>query len=208
MSGRMSGRMTLPGSGEGALTAAGLLFTDHVLLAGPVLAACALLVLAGFQKVIDPAPLVRATRSVGLGVPGLAVRLGALGEIGLGLWAALTGSRPALLLVAASYAAFTGFVLLARRRGGVLASCGCFGKADMPPTRTHAAVTGAFALLAGASAVGADLGGSGAGTGVLVGGGAAVPLLFASVALAAAAYAVLAVLPLLQPRNLAGRAVP
>ena len=54
------------------------------------------------------------------------------------------GRRPVpALLVAASYAAFTAFVLLARSRGGVLASCGCFGRADTPPTTTHVVVTAA-----------------------------------------------------------------
>ena len=31
------------------------------------------------------------------------------------------------------YAGFTAFVVLALRRGGVLSSCGCFGRADTPP---------------------------------------------------------------------------
>jgi hypothetical protein len=33
-------------------------------------------------------------------------------------------------------------------RGGVLGSCGCFGKPDTPATRTHAALTGAACLVA------------------------------------------------------------
>ena len=41
------------------------------------------------------------------------------------------------------YAGFTAFVVIALRRGGVLSSCGCFGRADTPPTRAHALVTGA-----------------------------------------------------------------
>ena len=47
-----------------------------------------------------------------------------------------------------AYAGFTAFVVLALTRGGVLSSCGCFGKADTPPTRAHAVVTGAAALVA------------------------------------------------------------
>lgn len=49
-------------------------------------------------------------------------------------------SRVTAVLVAASYAAFAGFVGLARRRGTMVGSCGCFGRADTPPTRTHLAI--------------------------------------------------------------------
>lgn len=122
-------------------------------LAGPFLAASLLLVGAGMSKIVDPAPLVRAARSVGLPVPTPAVRVLAALEAGLGVAAVLTGSRVAAALVALSYLGFTGFVLLARRRGGVLASCGCFGKVDTPPTRTHIAVTGVLAVVAAAVAV-------------------------------------------------------
>lgn len=157
-----------------------------MVLAGPLYAAAALLVLAGAQKTADPAPLVRALRSVGLRVPRLAVRAVALGEVALGLLALTTGSRAAALGVAASYAGFTGFVLLARARGGVLASCGCFGKADTPPTRTHAAVTGGLALAAASGAPGALP--------------LELPLLVSTAAVAACAYLLLAVQPLVGAR--------
>jgi len=163
-------------------------------LAGPFLAAAALLVLAGVGKVLDPLPLVRALRSAGLRLRPSAVRVGAGLEAALGLWAVVLGGRVATALVAASYAAFTGFVLLALLRGGVLASCGCFGKADTPPTRTHAAVTGGLALAVAATAVRpfgtlADLLSGSPSHGV--------PLLAATLALGAMLYLVLAVLPLL-----------
>ncbi len=117
-------------------------------LTGPFLAAALLLVMAGLSKVADPAPLVRAGRSVGVPVLGPTVRVLAGVEVVLGAAAVLTGSRVAAALVSLSYAGFTAFVLLARRRGGVLASCGCFGRVDTPPTRTHVAVTAALALVA------------------------------------------------------------
>lgn len=122
-------------------------------LSGPFLAASLLLVLAGLSKVLDPAPLVRAAGSVGVPVPALAVRVLAALEVGLGALAVATGSRVAAALVALSYLGFTGFVLLARLRGGVLGSCGCFGKVDTPPTRTHVAVTAGLAVVAAAVAV-------------------------------------------------------
>ena len=166
-------------------------------LAGPYLASAALLVVAGGAKLIDPGPLVRALRSVGLPAPRLAVRAGAAAELALGAVAAVTGSALAAAGVALSYTAFTVFVLVALRRGGVLASCGCFGKADTPPTRTHVAVTGGLAAVAAAVAVRPvgplpDLLAAQPGSGV--------PLLVASAAVAATAYLVLAVLPLLKAR--------
>ena len=166
-------------------------------LAGPYLAAAVLLVAAGGAKLLDPLPLVRALRSVGLPAPAFLVRVGAGVELALGLVAAVTGHGAAAIGVALSYAAFTAFVLVALTRGGVLASCGCFGKADTPPTATHAVVTGAFAAVAAAVAVQPygslpDLLASSPWSGV--------PLLLATAAVAATAYLVLALLPLLKAR--------
>ncbi|MCW2608064.1 MAG: hypothetical protein JWO60_2757 [Frankiales bacterium] len=153
-------------------------------LAGPFLAAAALLVLAGAAKVLDPAPLVRALRSLGLPGGPLVVRLAAAAEVVVGVAALLTGSRAAALAVAASYALFTAVVVRGLLRGGVLASCGCFGKADTPPTRTHAVVTAGLAAVA----LAVDPPTPGALT---------LPLLVASAAVAVTAYLALAVLPLL-----------
>ena len=122
-------------------------------LAAPFLAASALLVGAGVPKIGDPMPLVRALRSAGLPAARGLVRGIALAEVSLGLWAA---ARPGALnaaLVCAAYLLFTGFVGLALRRGGVLGSCGCFGKADTPPTRAHLVVTAGLAALAGVVAI-------------------------------------------------------
>lgn len=174
-------------------------------LAGPYLAAAALLVVAGAAKVRDPLPLVRALRATGLRAPAPLVRAGAAVELLLGLAAVLTGSRIAAVGVALSYAAFTGFVLLALRRGGVLASCGCFGKADTPPTATHVAVTGALALVATAVAV-SPLGRVDA---LLAASPAAgLPLLLVTAAVAATCYLVLALLPLLHPAARPAKARP
>ena len=174
------GRVSLPGArARGSV--------DEVdVLVGPYLAAALLLVLAGAQKVRDPKPLVRAARSVGLAVPAPAVRLAAAAEAALGIAALTTTSALVAAGVALSYAGFTAFVLLALARGGVLASCGCFGKADTPPTRTHAAVTGGLALSA-ALAAGAQQ-------------ALSVALVSSTAALAVTAYLVLAVLPLVRTR--------
>jgi len=171
-------------------------------LAGPYLASAALLGVAGAAKLLDPLSLVRALRSAGLplrqALAAPLVRLVALAELALGVLAVLTGSALAAAGVAVSYAAFTAFVLVALRRGGVLASCGCFGKADTPPTATHVVVTGALALVAAAVAVRPlgslpDLLGDAPGAGV--------PLLVATAAVAVTCYLVLALLPGLSPRS-------
>jgi hypothetical protein len=164
-------------------------------LAGPYLASAALLVVAGGTKLRDPLPLVRALRSARLPAQPLLVRAVAAVEVALGVTAVLLGSRATAVLVALSYAAFTGFVVLARARGGVLASCGCFGRADTPPTVTHALVTAGFALVASAVAVRplapvVEL--------VPASPGAGVPLLLAAAAVAVTAYLALALLPQLR----------
>lgn len=148
---------------------------------GLFLAAAGLLVLAGLQKAADPAPLVRALRSVGLRVPALAVRAIAVAEVLVACAAVVTGNG---LGVAASYAVFTGFVLLARARGGVLASCGCFGKQDVRPTVGHALVTlGLGAASVPGSTAALDL-----------------ALVMTALAVATTAYLVMAVLPLVHTR--------
>lgn len=175
-------RVRLPGGGSAGNVA------EVDALAGPYLAAAALLVLAGLQKALDPMPLVRATKSVGRPVPPRLVRVVAAGESALGIAALTTASAVAAAGVALSYLAFSGFVLLALAKGGVLASCGCFGKADTPPTRTHATVTASFAVVAAGVASGSF------DTPITL------PLVAATAAVAATAYLVLAVLPLVQVR--------
>ena len=113
----------------------------------PYAAAAVLLVVAGAPKVLDSGDLHRAVRSVGLPVGREAVRAFALAEVVVGV-AALAAPGPVTAgLLAVLYAGFTAFVVVALRRGGVVSSCGCFGKADTPPTVAHAVVTGGAALV-------------------------------------------------------------
>lgn len=164
-------------------------------LAGPFLAATVLLVAAGGAKLADPLPLVRALHSARLPGPVLAVRAVAAAEVLLGLVALLTGSRVAAAGVALSYAAFTGFVLLARARGGVLASCGCFGTDDTPATTTHVVTTAALAAVGAAVAV-RPLGPLSDLLAASPAGG--LPLLVVTAAVAATTYLLLALLPLVR----------
>ena len=148
---------------------------------GVFLAAAALLVLAGAQKVVDPHPLVRALRSTGLTVSPSVVRAWALVEVVIGVGSVITGNG---IAVAASYLVFTAFVVVAKTKGGVLASCGCFGKADTPPTWLHVMITAGLAVAAVPGRTAAlDL-----------------ALLAAAAAVAATAYLAMAVLPVLQVR--------
>ncbi len=116
---------------------------------GPFLAAAALLVLAGLPKLADPASLVLALRSVGLPARPALGRALAAAEIGRRGLALAAPGRLSGALVVVAYLAFTAFVVVALSRGGVLASCGCFGRPDTPPTRSHLVVT---AVLAAAGA--------------------------------------------------------
>jgi hypothetical protein len=173
-------------------------------LAGPFLASASLLVVAGAGKLRSPLALARALRLAGLPVTVPVVRAAAALEVLVGAAAIALGSAPAAAAVAASYAVFTGFVLLGLRRGGVLSSCGCFGAADTPPTWMHVAVTGAAALVAAAVA----LRPIGPLPPLLAGSpGLGVPLLATTAAVAVTAYVVLAVLPLLTWARTAARTV-
>jgi hypothetical protein len=119
----------------------------------PTLAAAALLAVAGAPKVVRPHDTRRALRSVGVPVPAVVVRLGGLAEVAIGVIAIVAGGRIVDALVAASYLTFTGFVVVALRTGGVVASCGCVGRPDTPPTVAHVVVTSLFAVAAGIAAI-------------------------------------------------------
>jgi hypothetical protein len=159
----------------------------------PYLAAALLLVAAGVAKALDPLSLVRALRSAGLRVraPLLArwVRVLAAGEAVLGLLAVVRPGALVATAVAISYAGFTAFVLRALRSGSPLASCGCFGKTDTPPTPGHAVVTAVLAASAGLIAVGRAA-------------ALELPLVVVSAVLAYLLYVLLAVLPLTSRRAL------
>lgn len=118
-------------------------------VAGPTFVAGALvLVVAGAPKVLDPGDLVRALRSIGVRAPAPFVRLFAGAEVAAGVAAIALPGRLSASAVALLHVAFTVFVLRALTKGGSVASCGCFGKADTPPTRAHALVTFGLALAA------------------------------------------------------------
>jgi len=127
------------------------------LLAAPYLAAALLLVVAGVAKAMDPLPLARALRLAGVPLRGPLlsplVRVGAAAEALIGAAAVVLPGPLTAAAVALSYAGFTAFVLRALRSGSPLATCGCFGATDTPPSRLHAAVTATLAAMAWVVAV-------------------------------------------------------
>lgn len=121
--------------------------------AGPFAIAAVLLVIGGLLKGVRPDDTATALRESGLPGSPILVRVGGLVEAAIGAAALVTGSRLAAVLVAASYLAFAAFVAVALRRHTPLATCGCFGKEDSPPTRFHVVFTAAAAAAGVAVAV-------------------------------------------------------
>jgi hypothetical protein len=159
----------------------------------PFLASALLLVAAGAAKTREPLSLVRALRAAGVPVraPLLArwVRVLAAAEAVLGVIAVVHPAPVVAAAVAASYGGFTVFVLRALRSDSPLASCGCFGKTDTPPTPAHVVVTAVLAVAAVVVAVGP-------------GPATDIPVLVVSAVLAYLTYVALAVLPLVSRRAL------
>jgi hypothetical protein len=106
----------------------------------PFLAAVILLGAAGIAKAIRPSDTSNALRRAGLRVGSGAVRAGALAEVAVAAAALLAPGAVTGALVAAAYASFAGFIVVALRKDWPLASCGCFGRPDTPPTVAHAAL--------------------------------------------------------------------
>jgi Methylamine utilisation protein MauE len=121
--------------------------------AGPFTIAAALLVAGGLLKAARPDDTATALRLSGLPVGSLVVRVGGVAEAGIGTVALVAGDRISAVLVAASYLAFASFIAVALVRDTPLATCGCFGREDSPPSRLHVVLTASAAASAVAVAV-------------------------------------------------------
>jgi len=120
-------------------------------LASATLAVAALvLMVAGGAKLRSPGDTARALRRAGLGVRPWMVRTGAALEMTIAVGALTARSTWWASAVALSYLGFAGFILVALVRQTPLATCGCFGEPDTPPTLTHLVVD--LALAVGATA--------------------------------------------------------
>jgi hypothetical protein len=167
------------------------------LLAGPYAAAAALLVVAGAPKTVKPGTTVLALRSVRMPAASWLVRVLGAAEVVIGTAALTVGGRAPAALVALSYAGFAAFVALAMARGGVLSSCGCFGKPDTPPTRLHLTMN---LLAAGLAAAVATAPAAGLPAVVADQPLAGVPFLMLTATCVWFAYLALAELPTLRPQ--------
>lgn len=103
-------------------------------------ASCVLLAGAGLAKAVKPHDTATALRQFGWPVPAAAVRGAGAVEVVVGLAAIVTGSTVLAMAVAVSFAAFAAWVAVALRRGLPIASCGCLGGVDSPPSLGHVAL--------------------------------------------------------------------
>jgi hypothetical protein len=119
---------------------------------GVMLAGGALLVVTGVPKLRHPGPTITALRAVGAGWVGArTVRLLAAVEISCGASAVVLGGRWSDAAVGVVYTGFSAFLL--RALTTPLASCGCTGRDDTPPTALHLLLTVTFAACAAAAVV-------------------------------------------------------
>ena len=135
-------------------------------LIGLYLVAAALLVVAGVAKVFRPDDTARALGAA-LPVPGLRAASGPLRwvvravagvEAALGVVALVRPGPIPAALVAFSYLAFAGLLVVVRSRGGALASCGCFGRPDTPVTAAHVVIDVGLGVSAAVVAAGVPAG--------------------------------------------------
>ena len=131
-------------------------------LIGLYLIGSALLVVAGAAKAIRPGDTALALAQVFPGHLRLQplVRIGAACEAGVGVLALLLPRPLPAALVCASYLGFAAYVSYVRRRRGLLATCGCFGRTDTPATWLHVVIN----LVLAAAAAGVAGGTTGAST--------------------------------------------
>ncbi len=120
-----------------------------MLLESMLVIAALLLILSGGAKLADGGPTTGALRAARLPANRAAVTALGLVEIAAGASALVTPHPAAGLAVASLYVGFAGFVAWALRRDLPIQSCGCFGKRDTPPTRSHVVVN--LALAAGSA---------------------------------------------------------
>jgi hypothetical protein len=106
----------------------------------PYLAAITLLGAAGVAKAVRPAETANALAGAGLSIGRTWVRVGAVLEAILAVAAWVIPGPVTGGVVAAAYALFAAFIVVALQQGWALTSCGCFGRPDSPPTLAHAAL--------------------------------------------------------------------
>ncbi len=122
-------------------------------LSAPVAVLATVVAFAACAKLHDPSTTTGALRANGIPAGDAVVRFGAMLEFVVAASVLVTGARVALAALAASYAGFTVFVVVALRRDRPLATCGCVGRADSPPSRVHVALDALAAAVVATAAV-------------------------------------------------------
>jgi len=117
-------------------------------LSAPLYIVTGVLLVAGLAKVVRPSATATALRALRIPQPMQATRLLGLVEIAMSIAAIITGAAILWAGIALSYAAFTVFILWALNGNQDVASCGCFGHEDTPPTPGHAAFNAAASAVA------------------------------------------------------------
>ncbi len=125
-----------------------------MLVSGPFLAACALLVWSGAAKLTRPGSTSAAARAIGLPSSSGAVRVFGAIELGAACAGAAAG-RAGALLVSCMYGGLAVVALRLLHRAPAT-PCGCLGTSSTPASRAHVAVNAGAALVA----LGATLDGS------------------------------------------------
>jgi len=113
-------------------------------LAAVYLTAAVLLGAAGAAKAVAPEPAAAAAARLRLYHRQWAVRLLGIAELVVAVCAFVAGGPVPAAALAGLYAGFAA-VAAAMVRSGSTASCGCFGRVEMPASRRHAAVNVAAA---------------------------------------------------------------
>ena len=113
-----------------------------------------LLIVTGAAKIVRPHDVTKALVDLGLPrLPAAGVMVGVI-EVAIGVGALLF--TPVLIAQGFLYSAFAVWVLVALRADVPIASCGCLGRDDTPPTIAHIVlnVLGAFLSFAAVSGSG------------------------------------------------------
>jgi uncharacterized membrane protein YphA (DoxX/SURF4 family) len=113
----------------------------------------AVLVVAGLRKLRAPAAAADAMRAAGMPGGARAARVVGLAETAIGVLVLVAPSRPALAAMAVLYAILGWVAVRLVRSAAPVASCGCFGADDAPPSPLHAVFDAAAAGLALVAAV-------------------------------------------------------
>ena len=109
----------------------------------------AVLIVSGGTKLVDPDPTAGAMSTAGLPASRAVVLVLALWEIFAGSTAVIIGGRVGGSLLFLTYTAFAVFIGYALRNDLPIQSCGCFGRADTPPSALHLVINGSAALAGG-----------------------------------------------------------